>query len=118
MSLLDKGNINAVLYPEEVVIDRDGNTRTQASKVGIPIRAWIQPQGQSGTAARRAEQDNEGYETEQVIRLRLPRGYEKYEIGAQAKIEINGQMWSVFGDVILHLGSPRTKHKIYTLRRS
>lgn len=118
MSLLDKGNISAVLYPEEAVEDADGNIRTQAAEVGIPIRLWIQPQGQSGTAARRAEQDNEGYEIEQVLRARLPRRYEHLEIGAQAKVEIDGKMWSVFGDRMQHLGSVRTRHDIYTLRRS
>lgn len=118
MSLLDKGNIDGILYPEEAVEDADGNIRTQAAAIGIPIRLWIQPQGQSGTAARRAEQDNEGYETEQVLRVRLARRFEHLEIGAQAKIEINGKMWSVFGDANEHLGSPRTRHKTYTLRRS
>lgn len=118
MSLLDRGNTDAILYPEEVVTDRDGNTRTRASKTGIPIRIWIQPQGQSGTAARRAEQDNEGYETEKVLRMRLPRRFMHLDIGAQSKIEIDGQMWSVFGDVIRYIGSPRTAHHDYTLRRA
>lgn len=118
MSLLDKGNIDGILYPEEAVTDADGNVRTRAASEGIPVRLWIQPQGQSGTAARRAEQDNEGYEIEQVLRVRFARRFEHLEVGAQAKIEIEGQVWSVFGDVVKHLGSPRTRHKVYTLRRS
>ena len=60
MSLLDRGNKDVILYPEEVVKDRDGNTRTRPSKVGIPLRVWLAPVGASGTSARRAEQDNEG----------------------------------------------------------
>lgn len=118
MSLLDKGNIDGILYPEEAVEDADGNIRTQAAATGIPIRLWIQPQGQSGTAARRAEQDNEGYEIEEVLRVRFARRFENLEVGAQAKIEISGKMWSVFGEPREHLGSPRTRHKTYTLRRS
>lgn len=118
MSLLDKGNQDIILFPEEVVTDRDGNTRTQASKVGIPMRAWIQPQGQSGTAARRSEQDNEGYETEKTYRMRLRRKDHHIEIGAQAKVELNGQIWTVFGDEWTYQGSSRTQHRVVLLRRS
>lgn len=118
MSLLDRGNKDVILYPEEVVKDRDGNTRTRASKVGIPLRVWIAPVGASGTSARRAEQDNEGYETEKQRRMRLRRQDDHIHIGAQSKIEIDGQIWSVFGDVTEYLGSPRTQHKDYMLRRA
>lgn len=118
MSLLDKGNTDIILFPEEVVEDRDGNTRTQASSVGIPMSVWIQPQGQSGTAARRSEQDGEGYETEKTYRMRLRRIDQDIEIGAQAKVELNGQIWTVFGDEWVYKGSSRTKHRVILLRRS
>lgn len=118
MSLLDRGNKDVILYPEEVVKDRDGNTRTRPSKVGIPLRVWLAPVGASGTSARRAEQDNEGYETEKQRRMRIPRKYEHIPIGAQSQVEIDGQIWSVFGDVTEYLGSPRTRHIEYTLRRA
>lgn len=118
MSLLDKGNQDIILYPEEVVKDRDGNTRTQASSTGIPLRVWLQPQGQSGTAARRAEQDNEGYETEKTYRMRMRRIDRDVEIGAQAKVDIDGQMWSIFGDEWVYQGSSRTRHRVTLLRRS
>lgn len=118
MSLLDRGNKDIILYPEEVVKDRDGNTRTRASKVGIPLRVWIAPVGASGTSARRSEQDNEGYETEKHRRMRVRRKDDHIHIGAQSQVEIDGQIWSVFGDVTEYLGSPRTYHKDYMLRRA
>lgn len=118
MSLLDKGNQDIILYPEIAVEDRDGNIRTEPSKVGIPMRVWIQPQGQSGTASRRAEQDVEGYETEKTYRMRLRRVDKDLEIGAQAKVEIDGKMWTVFGDEWSYQGSARTRHRVYLLRRS
>ena len=118
MSLLDRGNKDVILYPEEAVKDRDGNTRTRPSKVGIPLRVWIAPVGASGTSARRSEQDNEGYETEKHKRMRIPRKYDHIHIGAQSQVEIDGQIWSVFVDVSEYLGSPRTKHKDYMLRRA
>lgn len=118
MSLLDRGNQSIVLYPEEAVVDGDGNIRTRASKTGIPIRVWLQPQGQSGTAARRAEQDSEGYESEKVLRMRLRRQDRGLQIGAQSAVEFNGQRWSVFGDEWVYQGSERTKHRVFNLRRS
>lgn len=118
MSLLDRGNAWVELYQEEVVTDEDGNTRTRASDTPIPLWVWLQPQGQSGTAARRAEQDNEGYETEKVMRMRMVRSNSHIIIGAQAKIKWDGQTWSVFGDATPHMGSPRTAHSFYHLRRS
>lgn len=118
MSLLDKGNTWVTIYPEEAVVDRDGNIRTRASKEGVRKFVWIAPVGQSGTAARRAEQDNEGYESEKVIRMRLQRKDRDFEIGAQSKVDIEGKMFSVFGDPAVYRCSPRTGHLDYTLRRA
>lgn len=118
MSLLDRGNSQIILYPEEVLTDRDGNTRTRASKTGIPLTVWLAPVGASGTSARRAEQDNEGYETEKQMRMRLRRSDEHIVIGAQSKVVFEGKTWSVFGDVTEYRGSKRTRHKDYMLRRA
>ena len=49
MSLLDRGNADILLYPEEVVISRDGNKQTRASKTPVKMRVWLAPIGQSGT---------------------------------------------------------------------
>lgn len=118
MSLLDQWNYEVEIFHEEMVLDRDGNKRTRASSVGIPTKVWIAPLNQSGTAARRAEQDKEGYETEKVVKMRLRRRDDHQIIGAQAKVRWNDQMWSVFGDPAIYNGSSRTRHLTYTLRRA
>lgn len=118
MSLLDRGNAVVDYYPEIVLEDRDGNTRTTASKESVPLEVWLAPVGQSGTAARRAEQDNEGFESEKVVRMRMLRKNHHIIIGAQAKIGWDGAIWSVFGDVTPYMGSPRTAHHDYMLRRA
>lgn len=117
MSLLGRrGRYEPItVYPEEAVTDRDGNTRTRPSKTGYPSKARFQIQGQSGTSARRAEQDNEGYETEQVYKMRMPRG--EPILGAQSQIEWRGRRWSVFGDHHWYNSSPRTQHIEYTIKR-
>ena len=116
MSLLDTGQVDIIVYLEEKVIDIDGNIRTQPSKTGIPAKARLQVLGQSGTSARRQEQDNEGYESEKVYTMRFPRSF-PYILGAQSQIEWNGQRWAVFGDVNYYMNSPRTAHVTYTIKR-
>jgi hypothetical protein len=120
MSLLDRGNEDIVVYHEELVTDEDGNRITRPSSVGIPARAMIQLRAQSGTSARRAEQDNEGYETETVHRMRLTRASQREVgiIGSQAQIEWQGIRWAVIGDAQKFNGSRRTAHYDYTIRRT
>lgn len=118
MSQLDRWNTEVLVYLEEAVEDRDGNIRTRASKEPTPLKVWVAPVSQSGTSARRAEQDNEGYESEQVLRMRLLRKDEHLKIGAQSKVLLDGQIWSVFGDRTVYRGSSRTHHHDYTLRRA
>jgi hypothetical protein len=117
VSLLDKGNYDIIVYPEETYTDSDGNVMNRPSKTGIPTRAMIQLKAQSGTSARRSEQDNEGYETEAVYRMRLPRGF-PHVLGAQSSVEWEGIIWSVIGDVQKFRGSRRTSHNDYTIRRT
>ena len=116
MSLLDTAQVWITVYPEEMVIDIDGNIRTQPSKTGICTKARLQVQGQSGTSARRQEQDNEGYETEKVYTMRFPRSFPVI-LGAQSQIEWMGHRWALFGDVNYYTNSRRTKHVTYTLKR-
>ena len=118
MSLLVRWNAEVLVYLEEAVEDRDGNIRTRAAKEPTPMKVWLAPVSQSGTSARRAEQDNEGYETERVLRMRLLRKDMGVKIGAQSKVEIEGEMWSVFGDRTQYRASNRTHHHDYTLRRA
>lgn len=118
MSLLDQWNAEVLVYLEEAVEDRDGNVRTRASDTPTPLKVWIAPLSQSGTSARRAEQDNEGYETEKQVRMRLLRKDMGLKIGAQSKVVLDGQLWSVFGDRTVYRASGRTGHHDYLLRRA
>ncbi|QFP95505.1 head-to-tail stopper [Mycobacterium phage GaugeLDP] len=121
MSLLDTGARyqQVTVYPEEMVIDGDGNKRTRPSKVGIPALARLQVANQSGTSARRAEQDNEGFETEKVYRMRFPRSFTKEHgiLGAQSQIEWRGQRWALFGDATVYDSSPALARVDYTIKR-
>ncbi|MDC9014893.1 hypothetical protein [Mycobacterium marinum] len=65
MSLLKRGTETVTVYPEELVIDADGNKITRAAKVGALIRAVVQL---SGTPTENA--DN-GFNTESRYQLRL-----------------------------------------------
>lgn len=117
MSILDWGcTEDVIVYPEEVITDMDGNIRTRASAVGIPAKARLQVQGQSGTSSRRQEQDNEGFESEKVYTIRFPRNF-PHVLGAQAEIEWRGQRWAVFGDINRYTSSRRTAHVVYTIKR-
>ncbi|MEO6084433.1 MAG: hypothetical protein ABIQ18_15140 [Umezawaea sp.] len=117
MSLLDRGREVVTVYQEIVTTDRDGNTITKAGTHGVTTRASVQILAQSGTSSRRSEQDNEGFETESVYRLRLPRDF-PFILGAQAKVDWQGKTWSVIGDARQFNGSPRTAHSDYIIRRT
>jgi len=117
MSLLDSTNEDVIVYPEEMVIDRDGNKMTRPSATGIPARARIWPQSQSGTSALRVEKnDGRGFHTEQYYSLRFARNF-GHVLGAQSQIEWQGKRWSVFGDPVRYNGSARTRHFQYTIAR-
>lgn len=116
MSLLDRGSVDVVVFLEETTVDEDGNIRTRASSTGIPAKVRLQVQGQSGTSARRSEQDNEGFETERVYSLRFPRSW-PHVLGAQSQIEWDGHRWALFGDAYRYTSSPSTSHLIYTIKR-
>lgn len=116
MSLLDRGNEWVTVYPEETTTDVDGNTITRPSSTGIPVLARIDIQNQSGTSSRRAEQDNEGFETEAVYSIRFPRSFQT-ELGAQSQIEWRGKRFVVFGDARIHNRSARTAHLSYVMKR-
>lgn len=116
MSLLNRSNTTVTWFPEVEFIDEDGNIMHKAAEVGRPLRVMIQPLPQSGTSARRAEQDNEGFESEQVYRMRVLPGTEKLD--AQGRLDWDGQWWSIVGEPVRYRGSPRTAHVDYTIRRT
>jgi hypothetical protein len=109
MSLLRRGNESVVVYPEEAVTDEDGNTRTQPSKIGILLRASVQPLGTP------IESQDIGFQSETKYRMRLV----NYPgaLGAQAQVEWNGSRWAVDGEPSIYLGSQRTAHVDYVIVR-
>lgn len=117
MSLLDRSHENILVFLEETTVDSDGNIMTRPATTGIQTRATIQMLAQSGTSARRSEQDNEGFESEEVYRLRFPRSF-SYVLSAQARIEWRGQYWAIIGEAHRFNGSSRTRHVDYTIRRT
>ena len=118
MSILDRpGRDTVKVFLEEEYVDTDGNVITRASSTPITATATVQFAATSGTSARRAEQDNEGFETEATYQVRFPRSF-PHILGAQSKIEWNGRMYSVFGDAHYYNGSDRTAHIWYTMRRA
>ena len=117
MGLLDRGNQLVTVYPEETVFDADGNLITRASSTGVVVKAVVQPVAASGTSGRRAEQDNEGFESEANYRLRISRR-ENVTLGAQSKILWDGKVFSVVGDATQYDGSRETRHRDYSLRRN
>lgn len=121
MSLLGCGAVyeDVTVYPQELTADSDGNPRTRPATAGIAAKARFQAQGQSGTSARRSEQDNEGFESEQVYEMRFDLDSDTLlgEIGPQSEVEWGGKRWAVFGFAKNFNGSRRTKHRYYTVKR-
>lgn len=122
MSRLDTWNEEVVVYPETTWTSPDGNAMTgvEPDAVGIPAKAMVQVQAASGTSARRSEQDNEGFESEENYALRFPRSEETRlgELGPQSQIEWDGVRWSLVGFPRRYNGSSRTRRSWYTIRRS
>lgn len=75
---------------------------------------------QTGTSARRSEEDNEGFESEEVYSMRFPRSFDRAHglLGLQSQIDWHGDRWSVFGYGNRFNGSPRTARFVYTIKRS
>jgi hypothetical protein len=107
------------VYKEEMVIDEDGNKFTRPSAVPVEAIARLQVANQSGTSARRAEQDNEGFETEKVYRMRFPRSFttEHGILGAQSEIGWRGERWALFGEATQYDSSPALQRVDYTIKR-
>jgi hypothetical protein len=117
VSLLDRGREAIQIYHVVYRTDRDGNPIKALSTTPEAAKATIQPAAQSGTSARRAEQDNEGYESEEVYRMRLPRSYTAL-IDSGAQIEWRGARWHITGKPRHYNGSRRTAHTDYIIRRT
>lgn len=118
MSLLDKGRETVVIHHAEAWTSPDGNPMYRATgEVETLDQCVVQLAAQSGTSARRAEQDEEGYDTEEVYRFRPPRSYTRV-IHFESKVEWDGKLFSVIGHKRPFNGSDNTAHVDYTLRRT
>lgn len=117
MSRLDVSTHEVLVYLQETGTDRDGNLITRPSTVGIPAKCRIQRIGQSGTSARRAEQDNEGFGTEEMYRLVFTRDF-PYELGPQSRIDWDGRYWAIFGKPHRYNSSSRTRRVEYVMMRN
>lgn len=117
MSLLDRGHEDVIIFLEEAVLDEDGNVRTRPGRVGVRTRVRLQPLGQSGTSSRKQEEDVEGYESERVYAMRLPRSWSHGEIGMQSQVVWRGERWALFGPPVRYNSSPMTSHYTYTIKR-
>lgn len=120
MSLLDRATQDIMVYQAEDFEDDLGNVIQRPSAVGYAAKAEIQPARQSGTSARRAEQDNEGYETEETYRMRFTREHDRIHerLKPGAQIVWDGKRWSVVGFATPYMGSRRTAHIDYQIRRT
>ena len=116
MSLLDRANQCVIVFPEEVVEDADGNTKTQPAQCGFHARARVEPFGSRGARGGGAESADEGFETEKMYSLRFPRSF-CHTLGAQAQVEWMGVRWAIHGDALEYTSSSRTAHRTYVLRR-
>lgn len=116
VSLLDAGTETVTVYPEEEYTDEDGTIRTRPSATGIQALARIEPANQSGTSARRAEQANVGFETEEVYSLKFPRSF-PHVLGLRSQVEWRGQRWVIFGFPVYRTRSRSTAHLSYTIKR-
>jgi hypothetical protein len=128
MSLLDRSPSfePCKVYPEIVREDEDGNKITQPSTTAIDAVARFQIQGQSGTSSRIAEQEDEGFTSERVYTIRFPNSFtdEYGELGAQSVIEwgvdARGRpaRYGIFGDAQRYGSSRKTRHTVYTIKRT
>jgi len=118
MSLLRHGNQTVTVYHAEKWESADGNVMWRPSTTDVETidNCVVQVEAQSGTSARRTEQDEEGYDTERIYRLRPPQTYTRV-INFASEVEWNGQRWAVNGWPKLYNGSVRTQHVDYSLRR-
>lgn len=119
MSLLTVGRETVTVYHQEEFLSPDGNPMYRASITDVDVitNCAVQVAAQSGTSARRAEQDEEGYNTEDVYRFRPPITYTR-RIGFESKVLWRGLMWSIIGNPKEYNGSDNTYHTDYTLRRT
>ncbi len=109
MSLLNRGTEVVTVYPEEMVIDTDGNKITRPGSVGVVVKASVQP------IESIAESEKDGVTTSRY-RLRLV-GY-PHLLGAQSAVEWQGRRYGIDGEARIYNGSARTARAEYVILRN
>lgn len=109
MSLLDQGTEIITLFPSEIVVDDDGNTRRRPSAVGLVSRGSVQP-------VSVGEDQEFGSTTNQTYRLRLVRAAP--ELDAGSAIEWRTHRFDVDGPPRILTGSKHTSHLEYRIVRN
>lgn len=114
MSLLNRGTEVVTVYPEVTVTNSDGQTFTRVGTFGVVTKASVQPISSTEIY------DGRGSNTESRYRLRLAGGWPTGDgiLGSHAQVEWRGKRYSIEGDAMLHTGSPRTAHAVYTMVRT
>lgn len=115
MSLLDRTNATVTVFPEVVVADADGNTITRAASTGVVTEARVWPISYRGSGF--PESNDGGFISSTRYGVRFPRSFTTV-VGAQAKVEWDGNVYSIVGDPVVFNGSPRTRHAHYVMERS
>ena len=113
MSLLDRGPEPVTVYPAVVAVDWEGNTLVRAGTTPVRVRATVQP-----IAASRDDMDATGYRTDQMYRLRFPRGVDVPGMAEGARVVWRGSTYSVVGPPLIYSGSSRTAHTDWTIRKT
>lgn len=105
VSLLDRGNEVADIYPEVETTDADGNVIKIPANEPVTITCRIQPVSSAEAAVL-------GQHTTTVYRL-IARDA---PLGAWARVHARGQDWDLAGEPLWSNGSPRTRHVTALLR--
>jgi hypothetical protein len=108
VSILDRGNADIVIHPQEFTTDTFGNPRWTPSETGVQIRAMVWPVAtdEAATLSR---------ETGEVYRVRPVRG-EPVPVGPWATVEWDGREWDVHGEAVPHARGAATRRTTFTIR--
>lgn len=108
MSILDRGNADIIVYPQELTTDSFGNPRWAPSETGVQIRAMV-------WAIATAEAALLSRETGEAYRVRPVRG-EPVPVGPWATVEWDGREWDVHGETVSHERGSGTRRTTFTIR--
>lgn len=115
--LLVTGRETVLIRHGEQYISPDGNIMYRPSDTDVEevSNCAVQLKSQSGTSARRAEQNDEGFNLEQLYRLRPSVTYPRI-IHWASVVEWRDKVFHIMGYEQIYNGSNNTAHIDYTMR--